>query len=174
MTLWEQAIFNLEIKKKSGLSINPDIHHSKVSSSGHIKISSKILYKDIRDILYKDFQNILCKDIQDKLYKDFQNILITRIYYIKILIIHWMNIFMIHWIKISWIQNSLAPRAFISTFLSPTCFLIQSSRGKTCSLILEVLRNTDASTLMLTRVYKKNVRPQCGLRRSIDNLPLEA
>ena len=29
----EQAIFNLEIKKKSGLSINPDIHHSKVSSS---------------------------------------------------------------------------------------------------------------------------------------------
>ena len=31
----EQAIFNLEIKKKSGLSINPDIHHSKVFSSGH-------------------------------------------------------------------------------------------------------------------------------------------
>ena len=32
----EQAIFNLEIKKKSGLSINPDIHHSKVFSSGLI------------------------------------------------------------------------------------------------------------------------------------------
>ena len=32
----EQAIFNLEIKKKSGLSINPDIHHSKVFSSGYI------------------------------------------------------------------------------------------------------------------------------------------
>ena len=31
----EQAIFNLEIKKKSGLSINPDIHHSKVFSSGN-------------------------------------------------------------------------------------------------------------------------------------------
>ena len=31
----EQAIFNLDIKKKSGLSINPDIHHSKVFSSGH-------------------------------------------------------------------------------------------------------------------------------------------
>ena len=31
----EQAIFNLEIKKKSGLSINPDIHHSKVLSSGN-------------------------------------------------------------------------------------------------------------------------------------------
>ena len=30
----EQAIFNLVIKKKSGLSINPDIHHSKVFSSG--------------------------------------------------------------------------------------------------------------------------------------------
>ena len=30
----EQAIFNLEIKKKSGLSINPDIQHSKVPSSG--------------------------------------------------------------------------------------------------------------------------------------------
>jgi len=29
----EQAIFNLEIKKKSGLSIDPDIHHSKVFSS---------------------------------------------------------------------------------------------------------------------------------------------
>jgi len=31
----EQAIFNLEIKKKSGLSLNPDIHHSKVFSSVH-------------------------------------------------------------------------------------------------------------------------------------------
>ena len=30
----EQAIFNLEIKKKSWLSINPDIHLSKVFSSG--------------------------------------------------------------------------------------------------------------------------------------------
>ena len=33
----EQAIFNLEIKKKSGLSLNPDIHHSKVFSSGDIE-----------------------------------------------------------------------------------------------------------------------------------------
>jgi len=32
----EQAIFNLEIKKKSGLSINPNIHHSKIFSSGYI------------------------------------------------------------------------------------------------------------------------------------------
>jgi len=36
----EQAIFNLEIKKKSGLSINPDIHHSKVFSSGETKSSN--------------------------------------------------------------------------------------------------------------------------------------
>ena len=33
----EQAIFNLEIKKKSGLRLNPDIHHSKVFSSALIK-----------------------------------------------------------------------------------------------------------------------------------------
>ena len=31
----EQAIFNLEIKRKSGLSLNPDIHHSKVFSSDY-------------------------------------------------------------------------------------------------------------------------------------------
>ena len=37
----EQAIFNLEIKKKSGWSINPDIHHSKVTSSGRIIICSR-------------------------------------------------------------------------------------------------------------------------------------
>ena len=35
----EQAIFNLEIKKKSGLSINPDIHHSKVFSSDQFLFS---------------------------------------------------------------------------------------------------------------------------------------
>ena len=34
----EQAILNLEIKKKSGLSINPDIHHSKVFSSGYFSL----------------------------------------------------------------------------------------------------------------------------------------
>ena len=34
----EQAIFNLEIKKKSGLSLNPDIHHSKVFSSDCLKL----------------------------------------------------------------------------------------------------------------------------------------
>ena len=32
----EQAIFNLEIKKKSGISLNPDIHHSKVPSSDDV------------------------------------------------------------------------------------------------------------------------------------------
>ena len=35
----EQAIFILEIKKKSGLSINPDIHHSKVPSSGALSVN---------------------------------------------------------------------------------------------------------------------------------------
>ena len=39
----EQALFNLEIKKKSGLSINPDIHHSKVFSSVYILQSYSIL-----------------------------------------------------------------------------------------------------------------------------------
>ena len=34
----EQTIFNVEIKEKSGLSLNPDIHHSKVFSSGHRKL----------------------------------------------------------------------------------------------------------------------------------------
>ena len=32
----EQAIFNLDIMKKSGLSLNPDFHHSKVFSSDGI------------------------------------------------------------------------------------------------------------------------------------------
>jgi len=36
----EQAIFNLEIKKKSGLSINPDIHHSKVISSDVLNLET--------------------------------------------------------------------------------------------------------------------------------------
>ena len=33
ITRREQELFNLEIKKKSGSSINPDMHHSKVPSS---------------------------------------------------------------------------------------------------------------------------------------------
>ena len=41
----EQAIFNLEIKKKSGLSINSDIHHSKVFSSYLITNFKFIIYK---------------------------------------------------------------------------------------------------------------------------------
>ena len=41
----EQAIFNLEIKKKSGSSINPDIHHSKVPSSGQaVKFFAWIIF----------------------------------------------------------------------------------------------------------------------------------
>jgi len=41
----EQAIFNLEIKKKSGLSLNPDIHHSKVFSSGTMYMIQKYILK---------------------------------------------------------------------------------------------------------------------------------
>ena len=44
----EQAIFNLEIKKKSGLSINPDIHHYKVFSSG---LNTQI-YRSIKTFIY--------------------------------------------------------------------------------------------------------------------------
>ena len=45
----EQALFNLEIKKKSGLSINPDIHHSKVFSSELIiKLN---IYRDCLKVL---------------------------------------------------------------------------------------------------------------------------
>ena len=43
----EHAIFNLEIKKKSGLSINPDIHHSKVFSS------ACIVYTEYRGVVRK-------------------------------------------------------------------------------------------------------------------------
>ena len=43
----EQAIFNLEIKKKSGLSINPDIHHSKVFSSELQTLECDILSPDL-------------------------------------------------------------------------------------------------------------------------------
>ena len=34
----EQAIFNLEIKKKSWSSINPDIHHSKVTRAENFRM----------------------------------------------------------------------------------------------------------------------------------------
>ena len=40
----EQAIFNLEIKKKSGLSINPYIHHSKVFSSDRNEIRDLLVF----------------------------------------------------------------------------------------------------------------------------------
>ena len=38
-----QDYINLEIKKKSGLSLNPDIHHSKVFSSDYMPIILKTL-----------------------------------------------------------------------------------------------------------------------------------
>ena len=39
----EQAIFNLQIKKKSGLSLNPDIHHSKFSAQNSKSLTSEYL-----------------------------------------------------------------------------------------------------------------------------------
>ena len=36
------SLFNLKIKKKSGSSINPDIHHSKVPSSGLCLSNTKV------------------------------------------------------------------------------------------------------------------------------------
>ena len=42
----EQAIFNLKIRKKRELSLNPDIHHSKVFSSGYLTFSSNPLFID--------------------------------------------------------------------------------------------------------------------------------
>ena len=57
----EQAIFNLEIKKKSGLSINPDIHHSKVFSSVYtlystvvFEVSSFVGNPVYRNLQYKE------------------------------------------------------------------------------------------------------------------------
>ena len=50
----EQAIFNLEIKKKSGSSINPDIHHSKVPSSDLIRKKRTHLW-EIKDYHLKFF-----------------------------------------------------------------------------------------------------------------------
>ena len=54
----EQAIFNLEIKKKSGLSINPDIHHSKVFSSGFSKFSIASYKKEMRRSFSEIIRNL--------------------------------------------------------------------------------------------------------------------
>ena len=39
-----QDYVNLEIKKKSGLSLNPDIHHSKVPSSGRNTVARTLFH----------------------------------------------------------------------------------------------------------------------------------
>jgi len=44
MTRGKHAIFNLEIQKKSGSSINPDIRHSKVPSSDCISLGKKLAW----------------------------------------------------------------------------------------------------------------------------------
>ena len=55
----EQAIFNLEIKNKSGLSLNPDIHHSKVSSSELKTLECDILNPDLLINLEIKFMRII-------------------------------------------------------------------------------------------------------------------
>ena len=65
----EQAIFNLEIKKKRGLSINPDIHHSKVFSSelatiGYFKSYSLDLFVSVFPLRY-DFIKLICRLTKD-------------------------------------------------------------------------------------------------------------
>jgi len=37
LDIWSRDYVSLEISKKRGLSVNPDIHHSKVPSSGFTK-----------------------------------------------------------------------------------------------------------------------------------------
>ena len=47
----EQAILNLDIKKKSGLSLNPDIHHSKVFSFDPSKVVCYKCWLNLRNAL---------------------------------------------------------------------------------------------------------------------------
>ena len=70
----EQAIFNLEIKKKSGLSINTDIHHSKVFSSG-IQVSRYPGFRQVsryQGIQVLRYPGIQVSDIQNSRYPGIQ------------------------------------------------------------------------------------------------------
>ena len=60
----EQAIFNLEIKKKSGSSINSNIHHSKVFSSDgkHFWYFKLRLFDRIYSLKYLRSTTLGCKD----------------------------------------------------------------------------------------------------------------
>ena len=62
----EQAIFNLEIKKKSGLSLNPDIHHSKVFSSVNVKHGtfSRVFFKTSSEQEWVRFCRFYVKDLK--------------------------------------------------------------------------------------------------------------
>ena len=66
----EQAIFNLEIKKNSGLSINPDIRHSKVFSLGQTCVQRviKLRYRKKNRIYNKDTVNTVYSMIFDSYY----------------------------------------------------------------------------------------------------------
>ena len=54
----KQALFNLEIKKKSGSSINPNIHHSKVPSSGLNSQASNSMVLTKKQVLRHSFSRI--------------------------------------------------------------------------------------------------------------------
>ena len=60
----EQAIFNLEIKKKSGLSLNPDIHHSKVFSSAQPRFLREI-FVSIKKSVCLAFNQTICKILKN-------------------------------------------------------------------------------------------------------------
>ena len=51
----DNALFNLEIEKKSGLSINSDIHYSKVLSSDEITETSDRMNRNFQTQLGSQF-----------------------------------------------------------------------------------------------------------------------
>ena len=57
-TRGQQALFNLEIKKKSGSSLNLDIHHSKVPSSDYKYKSSNISSVEFYHLLSETLESI--------------------------------------------------------------------------------------------------------------------
>ena len=79
----EQAIFNIEIKKKCGLSNNPpDIHHSKVFSSEWIKRLQKHFSKPRSWFSSKQLFEVFFPSLHNSsLRRNFQDILILSFYF---------------------------------------------------------------------------------------------
>ena len=59
ITRREQALFNLEIKKKSGLSINPDVQKSKVPSSDGITLIGDFNINLLQHLNHSETNNYL-------------------------------------------------------------------------------------------------------------------